>query len=322
MNMILYFSDDAYNFSTDDPIHPTLVMFGRMCLSLRDNQQSMGVPNEIEISDQLFQYGIKLNRDLILDRNCAPIAINTGQYGNQPKLEYFPWYFKPLVTERTPHPIVSNLDPIALDFVSSIDTVAKHGIRKTILLTSSENSRIIRAPIRINLNITRIDPNFGELKTPYQPVSILLEGEFVSAYKDRLPPEVLENEDFAVDEISVPTSMLVVSDGDIIRNALNYSNKTTYPLGYDRIAGRKIYGNKEFFLNAVNYMLDDKSLISIRSRSIKLRQLNQEYLIQNRSLIQFSNVALPLFLVLARIRIKFGIDLVYYFARYFLFLDT
>ena len=218
--------------------------------------------------------------------------------GNQPQIEMFPWYFKPVIVPRDPHPIVSNIDPIVCDFVSSLDTIAKPDIKKTILLRSSENTRILRSPVRINLGIVSINPDFREKKRPHQPVAVLLEGRFGSAFKNRMSPQFLK-EGFEFREKSLPTSMLVIADGDIFQNRISADGKNYFTLGYDRYAKRKVYCNKEFLINAVNYMLDEESLISVRSRSIKLRQLDSETLIQKRSLIQTANVALPIIIILA-----------------------
>ncbi len=265
--------------------------------SLRDSQQTMAINRDLGIDEMLFQYGVRLENNLLLDRNCARIGITTGMIGNQPQIEMFPWYFKPIIVPRNPHPIVSNIDPIVCEFVSSLDTIARPGIKKTVLLRSSENTRILRSPVRINLGIVSINPDFGEKKRPYQPVAVLLEGRFSTAFKNRISPVYLE-EGFEFRETSLPTSMLVIADGDIFQNRISADGKSYYTLGYDRYAKRKVFGNREFLINAVNYMLDEESLISVRSRSIKLRQLDSEMLLQKRSMIQTANVALPLLLII------------------------
>jgi len=264
--------------------------------SLRNQQQTMGLPRELGIEEMLFDYGVRLNNNILLDRNCAAIGITTGMKGNQPQIELFPWYFQPKLVPRIQHPIVGNIDPVLAEFVSSIDTLATKGIKKTILLETSEFTRILRPPVRINLNIVSIDPDFGNKKQPYQPVAVLLEGKFNSAFKNRISPVYLQ-EGFQFMEKSLPTSMLVVADGDIIKNKVSPDGSNYFTLGYDRYAKNKIYGNREFLQNAVNYMLDESSLISIRTKGIKLRQLNQEYLVQHRGQVQVLNMVLPLLLI-------------------------
>lgn len=260
--------------------------------SLRSQQQTLSLPRELGIEEMLFQYGVRLEKNLLLDRSCAQIGITTGMMGNQPQIEMFPWYFKPVIIPRSTHPIVSNLDPIVMEFVSSIDTIARPGIKKSILLRSSEFTRVLKSPARINLNIVSINPDFGDKKRPYQPVAVLLEGNFQSAFKNLISPAYLK-EGFQMITKSPKTSMLVISDGDVFRNRISADGSNYFTLGYDRYARRKVFGNREFLINAVNYMLDEESLISVRSRTIKLRQLNRERVIYERSAIQTLNVGLP-----------------------------
>ena len=266
--------------------------------SLRNTTQFLSISKELDIISQLYDYGVRINSDLILDKNCAFIDVQTGQFGDQTKVELFPWFFNPLIISRTSHPIVNNLDFINMDFASSIDTIPKEGVKSTILLTSSENSRILRAPARVNINAVRIDPDFENKKQPYKNVAVLLEGEFKSAFANRISPFYLEQKGLPeVLEKSENTAMMVVSDGDIARNLVDGRKGVIYPLSYDRYAQNEVYGNRDFLLNAINYLLNDQGLISIRSRTIKMRQLNPEKIQSNRTLIQIANVGLPVLLV-------------------------
>lgn len=276
--------------------------------SLEGRDLTMGLSMDTNLDDQLFKYGVRINKNLLIDRSCAPIGIMTGPMGNQQQMEYFPWYFKPLIIPESNHPIVSNLDPIVMEFVSSIDTIPRKGVRKNILLSTSEHTRIFRSPVRISLNIVRIDPDFGNNNSPHQPVAAMLEGTFESAFKNRLSPLLVEDENFGFKEESKPTRMLVVSDGDVAKNRVNRSRGQFYPLGFDRYAGRKLYGNREFLVNALNYMLGDASLISIRSRDVKLRQLDAERIGAESTKWQVINVALPVLLI-------FLLGVVQYFIR-------
>lgn len=265
--------------------------------SLKGRDLTMALSMDTNLDDQLFQYGVRINKNLLIDRSCAPIGIMTGPMGNQQQMELFPWYFSPLLIPESNHPIVSNLDPIKAEFISSIDTIARKGVRKSILLTTSPYTRIFRSPVRISLNIVRIDPDFGNNNSPNQPVGVLLEGKFESVFKNRLSPLLVEDESFGFKEESDDTRMLVVADGDVAKNRVNRSKNQFYTLGFDRYAGRKLYGNREFLVNALNYMLGDASLISIRSRNVKLRQLDAERLTSERTKWQMLNIGLPVLLV-------------------------
>lgn len=264
--------------------------------SLRSNQFSIAVPHELGIHELLFSYGVRVNHDLVLDRSCAPIEIYTQPYGNQRKLERFPWYFEPVSIPQSIHPIVANIDPVHLRFASSMDTIGVDSVKKTILLTSSPYSFAQRNPVRISLNMVEMDMGFDKRSMPYLPMAVLLEGRFPSAYTDRLPPAFREDENVAFRARSPQTAQVVISDGDVIANRIDASKGMYYMLGFDRYANAKIYGNRELIINAMNYLLDDKSLISIRSREITLRQLDPERIERERLPLQIFNTVLPIVL--------------------------
>lgn len=266
--------------------------------SLRQNQFSIATPQPVGLDDLLFSYGVRINKDLILDQSCAPIEIYTQPYGNQRKLERFPWYFEPVLIPESTHPIVSNIDPVHTRFVSSMDTIGVEGIRKTVLLTSSPYSRMMRNPVRISLNIVEMDMGFAKNSTPYMPVAVLLEGPFTSAFTDRLPAQFTNDPEVAFREKGVPSAQLVVSDGDVILNRIDPTKGMYYMLGFDRYANAKIYGNREFLINAMNYLLDDQSLISIRSRTITLRQLDPKRIVEERGGWQVFGIVFPILLSL------------------------
>ena len=266
--------------------------------SLRAQQFSMATPYDLGIDGLLFAYGARINKDLLLDKSCAPIELFTTPYGDQRKLERLPWYFEPVVIPQSGHPIVSNIDPVHTRFVSSVDTIGVDSVRKTILLTTSPYTRVMRNPVRVSLAIVEMDMGLEKSKTPNVPVGVLLEGTFTSAFTDNLlvTPEV--KKEWGYRERSLPTAQIVIGDGDVIANRVDREKGIIYPLGYDRYARTKVYGNRELVINAVNYLLDDRSLISIRSQAISLRQLDPQRIIDERSKWQVVNIAAPVALAL------------------------
>ncbi|MBZ0205416.1 MAG: gliding motility-associated ABC transporter substrate-binding protein GldG [Flavobacteriales bacterium] len=262
--------------------------------SLRTNQFSMATPLDLGIDNLLFAYGVRINKDLLLDKQCAPIQIYTRPYGEQPKLETLPFPFEPLVLASIDHPIVSNIDPVHLKLASSIDTIGLDSAHSTILLTTSRYTRVLRNPVRVSLAVVDMDLGLERNNTPYRPVAVLTQGKFRSAFADRLsmPDSVLRSIGFR--EWSRPTAQIVISDGDAIANPVDREKGTYFPLGYEKAARAKIFGNREFFINAMNYLLDDKSLISIRSRAINLHQLDPHFIEADRARIQAANVVLPI----------------------------
>ncbi|MBL7962420.1 MAG: gliding motility-associated ABC transporter substrate-binding protein GldG [Flavobacteriales bacterium] len=266
--------------------------------SLRKNQFSIATPLETDLDDMLFGYGIRVNKDILIDKNCAPIEIFTTPYGNQRKLERFPWYYEPVVVPRSGHPIVHSIDPVHLRFSSTIDTIGTDSVRKTVLLTSSPYSRALRNPVRVSLGIVETDMGLERSTTPDLPVAVLLEGRFRSAFADLLlvRPDTLRQ--WGYREWSTPTAQLFISDGDVIANRVDREKGMFYMLGYDRMAKTKIYGNRELILNAMNYLLDDQGLISIRAREITLRLLDPSRIAKDRPFWQLMNVAGPVLLVI------------------------
>lgn len=266
--------------------------------SLQISQQSIALPYKLMIEEMLFTYGARINKDLILDKTCAPIMLNVGNFGDQPQMKMFPWYFYPVLIPTSSHPIVNNIDPVLTQFVSSIDAVGDSSIHKTVLLESSILTRIYKAPARINLAIVNSPMDFTSNAEPYRPVAMLLQGEFESFFKFSLPPVIKDSDEIDFKEKSVETQMIVISDGDVIRNPVNTAKNRFFPLGYDKNAGRVVYGNKDFLLNAVNFLLADQQLISIRSKTITLRQLNTEKVKDEYFFWQFINLAIPILLII------------------------
>ena len=260
------------------------------------------------IDDLLFNYGVRVDPNLIQDMQCAVIPINTAMQGMQPKFEPAPWIFYPLITPDGTHPINKNLNLIKCQFVSSIDTVGENNnIKKTFLLHSSKLSRIINAPARISLDILNKEPNPNFFTKQNIPIAVLLEGKFTSLFKNRLTPEIENNRDINFKKESVNTKIIVVSDGDLIKNNLRRrgANYIPYPLGYDRYT-RQMFGNKDFAMNCVNYLLDDSGIMNVRKHNFKLRMLNRAKANEERLYWQLINIITPLlFIIIIGILISF-----------------
>jgi ABC-2 type transport system permease protein len=267
--------------------------------SLQHSRQTIGIANETNLEDQLFNYGVRVNGNLVVDVNCLPIPMVTGMTGNQPQTTFVPWFFFPVIMPTSQHPIVRNLNAVKCEFVSSLDTIQKPGIKKTYLLTTSQYSRTLLAPVIINLNMARQDPDPAQFNQPFQNIAVLLEGRFESLFLNRIPPTTSEDRAIHFISKSEKTSMIVVTDGDIIKNqvSLGQGGYEPLPLGYDKYT-RQSFGNKDFIMNAVNYLCDDSGLISARSRELKLRMLDSTRVKDEKLKWQLINVILPILLVL------------------------
>ncbi len=265
--------------------------------SLTKSAVTLGLENPVNLKDQLFKYGVRVNPNLIQDLQCAALPVNKALVGQQPDWKLMPWVFSPLIIPTEQHPIVKNLDVIKLDFASSIDTIGTPDVHKTILLKTSRYTKLVNAPARVNLAMVNIRPDENQYRKSFQAVAVLLEGKFESLYKNRLPPNIAKDSAIGFKENGKPAKMIIVSDGNIIRNGID-RNGQALPLGYDRYTG-KMYGNKNFLLNCVNWLCDDSGLMSARARDIKLRMLNKKKIAGERIKWQLINTFLPIILVIS-----------------------
>jgi len=271
------------------------------------------IANDLNLEDMLFKYGVRVNTDVIQDITlCNQIPLVVGQMGGAPQTEMFPWYYFPLLVSDNNHAIVKNLDPVASFFASSIDTIKNPGIRKTILLHTSDNSKAQLAPTRIHFGILQSKPNPDYYKQPHLPVAVLLEGEFESVFKNRLSPQFLAASDTVKNlkylEQSPKSKMIVISDGDIIRNEVR-NDSSVYPLGYYMYTKQQ-FANKDFILNCIEYLVDTNGILETRNKDVKLRMLNPTRVEEERLYWQIVNVAVPIGLI-----VVFGIAFNYYRRR-------
>jgi ABC-2 type transport system permease protein len=264
--------------------------------SLQTQERSVVTTNDVNLDDMLFNYGVRLNSNLVVDMNSLPIPVVIDKKGNQ---KLIPWIFFPVLVPTSQHPIVRNLNAIKTEFVGNLDTLETQGIKKTILLSTSRYSRVLNTPVVVSLGYLYQQPDITQFNQPYQPVAALLEGEFVSLFLNRIPPELAEAPEIGFVGKSPKTEMIVVADGDIIKNQLQTGEKgpIPLPLGFDRYTNQQ-FGNKDFVLNAMNYLCDDSGLLSVRSRDVKLRTLDTARVDNEKLKWQLVNTIVPILLVL------------------------
>lgn len=261
--------------------------------SLTSQESTIGVDQDLNLEDMLFNYGVRLNHNLLLDMNCAALPIRTGQVAGQAQLEFYRWFYFPLVQAASNHPMVRNMNAIKLDFVSSIDATTSEGnIVKTPLLKTSDYTKISGAPVFISLAMLRQTPDKRMFPSRSQNVAYLLKGTFQSLYANRITAEIAESKEMKFLAESVPTAMIVVADGDIIRNQIDIRTKKPLPLGYDQFT-QNTYGNKAFIENVISYLVDGESLIDIRSREFKIRLLDPDKKVNQRLRWQLVNILIP-----------------------------
>jgi len=250
-----------------------------------DSGKSVAIARELNLTDFFFKYGIRINPVLVNDMYSAPITLAIGE-GSQAQFQPVKWQYSPLAKNADNHPIVNNLNLVKFDFANQIDTL-KNNIHKTILLRSSPLSKLDGTPLEISLDIVTQEPDPSRYIKGNQNLAVLLEGEFTSVYNNRVKPFSLSEEK----NKSLPTKMIAVADGDVIRN--DFGRNGPQELGFDRWTGQT-FGNKEFLLNSVNYLLDDAGLINIRSKEIGIAFMDQQKIDNQKTKWQFINIAIPL----------------------------
>lgn len=264
------------------------------------SKSAIALPRDLNLYTLFFRYGIRINPQLVNDLYSAPIVLASGS-GNSTQLTRFPWFYDPLGGVGQKHPITSNLNPVKFEFANPIDTLSS-SLNQTILLESSELSRVVGVPSEINLNDITQEPDPRLYKNGQFPLAVLVEGEFTSAYRAKLKPFQLSNSL----EKSPRTQQVFISDGDVIKNQLQSGKPLE--LGFDRYTGLT-YGNKTFLLNTVNYLLGDEDLVNIRNKSIDLDEMNLEALENEKLTWQIFNLAVPVVSILI-----FG-GVLYYWRR-------
>jgi ABC-2 type transport system permease protein len=307
---ILLIADPTETFSKEDKFRiDQYVMNGGKVMWLVDpvkvDQDSLSrgymtfaFPRDLNIDDQLFRYGVRLNYELLQDVECAQIRVNTAPAGTEPQFTMHPWYYSPLLVPNDNHPLSRNLNRVFTEFVSSVDTLSGNpDVEKSMILSTSPYARTVQSPSTVSLQNIDNPPARELFNESFIPVGVLLEGRFTSVFKNRMT-ETLDIPVAVVNDESIPTKMIVIADGRLIANNVDYSASPPriQALGYDRVSGRT-FGNKEFLMNAIYYLNDDRGVMQLRNRNQKMRLLDKVKLREEKGFWQLLNVVVPLLLV-------------------------
>ena len=268
--------------------------------SLATNNKMLAYPRDLNLTDLLFSYGVRINSSLIKDLYAAEIPVATGQVGNQTQFKNLDWFYHPLAGTNPNNVITKNVTPVRLQFANQIDTL-KNNIKKTPLLVSSVFTQKVGTPVFIELQSIAEEVLETDYKSGNQLFAVLLEGQFTSAYKNRVKPFTSK----FYKEQSAPNKMVVIADGDVGKNQLLKGKP--YDLARDKWTNQQ-FGNKDFLLNTIDYLLDDTGLMQLRNKSLKIRMLDKQKAFKERTYWQFLNVISPLLLL-------FGFGFVFNFLR-------
>jgi len=268
------------------------------------NKNKFYIPfiNDLGLDPLLFKLGARVNPNLVLDLQCTKIPMVVGMQGDKPQTELFPWYYHVLVSSTSNHPITKGLDRIQLEFPSTVDTIhTATQVRKTMLLESSQNARTQLTPVRLSFDILKEQPDLALFNKSHLGLALMLEGTFQSMFANRLSEKQLATLKEAGVEFKAEgdsAKVLIVTDGDIAKNLVNASTGEIAPLGFNKYENSTYTGNRDFLLNAVEYMLDDRGVLEARTKDIKLRLLNVEKAKEEGMKWQLINILGPLGLIL------------------------
>ena len=270
----------------------------------------IGKPNDLNLTDQLFTYGVRIQPVMLLDIQCATVPINTALEGQEPNFAPMPWYYSPLLMTMPNHAITRNIAPVKAEFSSYIEKVGENdSLMGTILLCSSSKTALEKAPMTLSADIVNLSPESPYFAYSYMPVAVLLEGKFKSVYANRLAPENIVTGASKPIKQSENTKMIVVADGSIALNSLQgfASGYEPLPLGYDKYMKMQ-FGNNDFMLNAVNYLADDSDWMQLRNKKISLRILDKEKVARNGEFWKWFCISVPVLLLII-------ISLIFQFVR-------
>ena len=265
--------------------------------SLRAAPEFFATPRALYINDLFFTYGVRLNTDLIQDLSCLPVPQQVSIIGDQPQYKFMVFPYCLDIVNFGNHPIVRNLKDIKSDFAGSIDLVGNNAdLTKTVLMTTSDRTKVVPTPSIVTLRVGMVKPNLQEYSYRNVPVAVLVEGNFQSAFKGILPVEFDTIKELDYRDHSEYTRQIFVSDGDIIRNPFDSKRNQPYPAGYD-IYTRQTFDNTEFIVNCVNYLCADDDLLQLRAKNFKIGSLSNEKVRNRKGLLAALNIGIPLLLI-------------------------
>ncbi len=266
--------------------------------SLSKGYQTFAFPRSLNLEDQLFRYGVRLNYELLQDVDCARIQVNTAPAGSQPQWSLHPWYYSPLLIPADNHPLSKNLNRLYTEFVSSLDTLSgSKTLKKSVILSTSPYARRVKSPSSVSLENIKNPPARELFNQSFITAGVLIEGVFGSVFQNRMIDNLgVETSGFIT--LSEPTKMVVIADAGLISNRVNYSKQppAIQEMGYDRVS-QQVFGNKEFLLNTIYYLNDETGIMQLRNRTVQLRLLDKVKLREEKGFWQWLNVLTPLALV-------------------------
>ena len=277
-------------------------LYAEMDSLMRTQSDFVAFDRGLNIEDLLFRYGVRINQDLVQDLQCDKLPLAVGNFGDQPQLQLVPWFYFPLLSSQNGHPISKNMNNVLSIFPNSLDTVEAAGIKKTVLLSTSENSRRLSTPAIVSLNSVKTEEDIKTFNERNIPIAMLLEGKFSSLYTNRIAKSVADSlqnvyrQPF-LSSASADNKMIVIADADIAANVVTQA-EGPLQMGTNQFTKTQ-YANREFILNCIEYLTNPSRILETRSKSFVLRLLDPAKVEQEKTMWQLINVGVPVVLMLA-----------------------
>jgi gliding-associated putative ABC transporter substrate-binding component GldG len=275
-------------------------LYAEMDSLLRTQSDFVAFDRGLNIEDLLFKYGARINQDLVQDVQCDKLPLAVGNFGDKPQLQLVPWPYFPLLSSYSDHPIAKNLNNVLSIFPNSIDTVEAEGIKKTVLLASSDHSRSLKTPAIVSLNSVKTEDDLKTFNSRHLPIAVLLEGKFASLYSNRIAASTADSLNNIYRQPFLATGadnkMIVMSDADIAGNVVT-QNEGPLTMGTNQFTKMQ-YANKDFIINCIEYLTNASGILSARSKTFVLRLLDPETVDDERTKWQIVNTGVPVALIL------------------------
>ncbi len=275
-------------------------LYAEMDSLQRTQNEFIAFDRGLELDDLLFRYGVRINQDLLQDLNADKMPSVIGSVGGKPQIQLLPWFYSPLLSNYSGHPIAKNLDYVLTQFPNTLDTVEAKGIQKTILLSSSQQARTLETPAKVSWNSVQTEEDFNTFNKSKIPVAVLLEGKFISHYANRLSTEqrqFITAQGQTINTQSPESKMIVIADGDIALNAVT-QNEGPLPMGMNPYTKFQ-FANRDFIQNSIEYLVDESGILETRAKDFSLRLLDQKKLEESKTNWQLINIVVPILLMIA-----------------------
>ena len=276
-------------------------LYAEMDSLMRTQSDFVAFDRALNIDDQLFRYGVRINRALVQDLQCDKLPLVVGSYGDRPQPQLVPWPYFPLLSSYTDHPIAKNMNTVLSIFPNSMDTVEAEGIKKTVILASSASSRTLSTPAIVSLNSVQTEADVQTFNQKNIPIAILLEGKFTSLFTNRIPSSVADSlgriyQQPFLATAAMPNKMIVISDADIVANVVT-QNEGPLQMGTNQFT-KVQYANRDFITNCIEYLTNPSGILAARAKTFVLRLLDPAKIEDQRTTWQIINVGLPVVLIL------------------------